>query len=102
MDSFLFALLSTLDTILRLYMFIVFAAVIMSWLIQYNVVNRSNQFVYMLGNILYRMTEPLLGRIRRYLPDLGGLDLSPIILLLAIIFLRSWLSGYLFRLASPF
>ena len=62
-----------------------------SWLYAFNVVNPSNQFVGMIGNALYRMTEPVLGPIRRVLPDLGGIDISPIVLLLAIFFLRQLL-----------
>lgn len=83
------ALFDLIDTILAIYLAVVFAAVIMSWLIQFNVVNRTNQFVYMLADILYRLTEPIFKRIRRLLPNLGGLDLSPIIVFLAIYFIRN-------------
>ena len=82
------ALFDLINTILGIYMTVVVAAVIMSWLIQFSVVNRTNQFVYMLADILYRLTEPVFKRIRRFLPNLGGLDLSPIIVFLAIYFIR--------------
>ena len=82
------ALFDLIDTILATYMAVVVAAVIMSWLIQFSVVNRTNKFVYMLADILYRLTEPIFKRIRRLLPNLGGLDLSPIIVFLAIYFIR--------------
>ena len=82
------ALFDLINTILGIYIAVVVAAVIMSWLIQFNVVNRTNRFVYMLADILYRLTEPIFKRIRRLLPNLGGLDLSPIIVFLAIYFIR--------------
>ena len=71
-----------------IYMWIVLAMVIMSWLIAFNIINRQNDIVRQISYVLYRLTEPVLGPIRRMLPDLGGLDLSPIVLLLALQFLR--------------
>lgn len=62
-----------------------------SWLYAFNVVNPSNQFVGMVGNALYRLTEPALRPIRNVLPDLGGIDISPIVLLLLIFFVRQLL-----------
>lgn len=76
---------------LQLYMYVVIIGVILSWLVAFNVVNTQNRFVYMVGDFCYRATEPLLGRIRRVLPNLGGLDVSPIILIFGIIFLREFL-----------
>lgn len=76
------------DTILGLYIFLLLASVIMSWLITFSVINTGNRFVYLLADFLYKITEPLLRRIRRYLPNMGGLDISPIVLLIAIYFLR--------------
>ncbi|TIN91741.1 MAG: YggT family protein, partial [Mesorhizobium sp.] len=64
---------------------------IFSWLYAFNVVNSRNQFVGTVGNMLYRLTEPALRPIRRYMPDLGGIDISPIILLLIIFFIRQFL-----------
>ena len=78
-----------LDTILGLYTFAVVISVVLTWLVQFNVVNTSNQFVYMVGDFLYRITEPLLKRIRSVVPAIGGMDLSPLILLLALFFVRS-------------
>lgn len=77
-----------IDAVLQLYIFIVFAMVIMSWLIGFNVINRHNRFVDMVWRTLIALTEPVLRPIRRILPSMGGLDLSPLILLLAIFFLR--------------
>lgn len=87
---------SLIDAILQLYVFIVFAMVIMSWLISFNVINRHNQFVDMIWRTLVALTEPVLRPIRNIMPNLGGIDLSPLILLLAIFFLREmnvWLAA---------
>lgn len=78
-----------LDTVLGLYTFVVVISVVLTWLVQFNVVNTSNQFVHMVGDFLYRITEPLLKRIRSVVPAIGGMDLSPLILLLALFFIRS-------------
>ncbi len=82
------AILWLIITVLDIYTFVIFALVILSWLIAFNVVNRSNQFVYMVERFLVGVTEPLLAPIRRFIPPLGGFDISPIILLLVIYFLR--------------
>jgi YggT family protein len=80
-------------TILDIYFWIILATVIMSWLVAFNVVNGSNPYVRQVAYALRRLTEPLLGPIRRLLPDLGGIDISPIILLLGLQFVR-YLVGY--------
>lgn len=80
-----------LHTILDLYWWIVIASVVISWLYVFNVVNPSNQFVSMVGRFLNDATEPLLGRIRRFMPNLGTIDISPIVLLLGILFLQIFL-----------
>ena len=74
-------------TIIDIYFWIILASVILSWLVAFNVVNASNPYVRQIGNALKRLTEPLLGPIRRRLPDLGGIDVSPIVLLIALQFL---------------
>ncbi|MAH82953.1 MAG: hypothetical protein CBB68_00345 [Rhodospirillaceae bacterium TMED8] len=71
-----------------LYMWVIIIGVILSWLAAFEVVNRSNKFVYMVGDFVVRMTEPIQGPIRRALPNLGSLDLSPLVLILGLIFLR--------------
>ena len=78
-----------IDTIIAYYSFAVVLSVALIWLVQLKVVNTSNQFIYMLGNFLFRITEPLLKRIRLVDPTIGGIDLSPFILLLALFFVRS-------------
>ena len=77
-----------INMILDLYIFVIIAMVIMSWLIGFNVINRHNQIVDMIWRTLTALTEPLLGPIRRALPNMGGLDLSPLVLLFGIYFLQ--------------
>jgi YggT family protein len=83
-----------IDTILGLYVWILIASAILSWLVAFNVVNTRNRAVYVIGDFLYRVTEPLLAPIRRILPNLGGLDLSPIIVILIIFFIRNLMREY--------
>ena len=73
---------------LNFYWWIVILAAIFSWLYAFNVINSSNQFVNMIGRFLYQLTEPVFSRVRRFIPDLGGIDISPIIVLFAIMFLQ--------------
>ena len=77
-----------IDTILELYMWVVIASVILSWLIAFNVINTRNPFVHQIGDFLYRATEPVLRPIRNLLPNLGGIDLSPLVLILLLVFVR--------------
>ena len=70
--------------ILKLYSYVVIANVIVSWLIAFNVLNTQNRFVYSLLELTYRLTDPILNKIRRFIPNLGSLDISPVILLLLI------------------
>ena len=85
------ALIQTVVLALDIYWWIVILSAVLSWLFAFNVVNSHNRFVGMIGDFLYRATEPALRPIRRFLPDLGGIDISPIILLLAIFFLRKFI-----------
>jgi YggT family protein len=85
-------------TIIDIYFWIILATVILSWLVAFNVVNRSNTYVRQIGLALQRLTEPLLGPIRRRLPDLGGIDISPIVLLIGLQFLRYLIAYYGSRL----
>ncbi len=81
-------LLRFIDYLFELYIYIIFASVIFSWLVAFNVINPHNNFVRSLWQGLNAVTEPVLRPIRRLLPDMGGLDISPIILLLGIYFIR--------------
>ena len=85
------SLLNLITTIIQLYIYVLIAAAVLSWLIAFNVVNTRNQFVAMLADALWKLTEPVLAPIRRILPNLGGLDLSPVVLILLLIFLRNLL-----------
>lgn len=81
-------LLGFINYLIDLYKYIVIAAVILSWLMAFGVVNPYNRFVRSLAEALAAVTEPLLRPIRRALPDMGGLDLSPLVLLLGLIFIQ--------------
>ena len=93
------ALIQTLVLALDLYWWIIIASAIFSWLYAFNVVNPRNQFVGTIGNMLYRLTEPALRPIRRILPNLGGIDISPIILLLIIFFIQRVIELYVYPAA---
>jgi YggT family protein len=74
--------------VIELYKFVLIVAVIMSWLVAFNVINTHNRFVYMVNDFLYRVTEPALRPIRRFVPNLGGVDISPIVLILLLWFVQ--------------
>ena len=88
MDIVLIPLLRVLYIALDLYWYVVLATIIHSWLLTFGIVNAYNQTVRTIGNVLVRLTEPVLRPIRQALPDFGGLDISPIVLGLIIIFLK--------------
>ena len=81
--------------ILKLYSYIVIANVIISWLVAFNVLNTQNRFVYSVLDLTYKLTEPFLNKIRRFLPNLGTFDISPIILLLLIWFIEICMKLYI-------
>ncbi len=81
--------------ILKLYSYVVIANVIISWLVAFNVLNTQNRFVYSILELTYRLTDPILIKIRRFLPNLGSLDISPIILLLLIWFIEMCMKLYI-------
>ena len=80
--------------ILKLYSDVVIANVVISWLVAINILNTSNRFVYSILEFTYRLTDPFLNRIRRFLPNLGAFDISPIILLLLIWFIEMCMKLY--------
>ncbi len=81
--------------ILKLYSYVVIANVVVSWLIAFNVLNTQNRFVYSLLELTYRLTDPILKKIRRFIPNLGSLDISPVILLLLIWFIEMCMKLYI-------
>lgn len=80
--------------VLKLYSWALIISVILSWLVAFNVVNTHSPLVSAIGRFLYRLTEPLLKPIRQFLPDLGGIDISPVVLLLLIWFVENLLITY--------
>ncbi|WP_367717088.1 YggT family protein [Nitratireductor sp. GISD-1A_MAKvit] len=85
------ALIQTIIMALDIYWWLIIGSAVFSWLYAFNVVNPRNPFVGSVGNFLFRVTEPALRPIRRILPDLGGIDISPIILLLILFFVRQFI-----------
>ena len=92
MDVILGPLFWLLMTVIDLYIWVLIAGAILSWLIAFNVVNTQNRFVYSVGDFLYRVTEPVLRPIRRYLPNLGGIDISTLVLILLLLFAQQVLA----------
>ena len=92
------SLLWLIITLIDLYIYVIIAMVILSWLFAFNVINFNNQFVRQLHHIITQLTEPVLGPIRRFLPDLGGIDLSPVVLLLGLMFIKNLIVEYAPRL----
>ena len=90
------AILDIVMIVLELYIYLLIASAILSWLIAFNVVNTRNQFVAAVADFLYRITEPLLAPIRNFMPNLGGLDISPIILILIIVFIEKVIIYYIY------
>jgi YggT family protein len=89
------SVLIIVDTVVQLYIYALFIFIILGWLVQFNVINTGNRFVYLVMDFLYRVTEPLLRPIRNVMPNLGGLDISPIILVLGLTFARNLMWEYL-------
>jgi YggT family protein len=88
--------------VIDLYIWVVIAGAILSWLIAFNVVNTQNRFVYSVADMLYRLTEPALRPIRSILPNLGGIDISPVILILFLLFIRDVvLLGWILPAVAP-
>jgi len=90
------AILDVILIILQLYVWVLIAAAVLSWLVAFNVVNHQNQFVRSVGEFIYRITEPVLAPLRRVLPSLGGLDLSPMVLILIIFFIERVIGLYIY------
>jgi YggT family protein len=91
------SILLLVSSLISIFIWLLIANAILSWLVAFNVVNTRNQFVAMVGNFLYRITEPPLRPIRKIIPNFGGLDVSPIVLILLLIFLRNLAFEYLPR-----
>ena len=83
------SILILLDSVVSIYIWILIINAILSWLIAFSVLNTSNRLVYSILDVTYRLTDPLLRPIRNFLPNLGSIDISPIVLILLIIFIRN-------------
>lgn len=83
------SLLILITQVIQIYIYVIVASAVLSWLIAFNVINTRNRFVYTVVDVLYRVTEPVLAPIRRFLPDLGGIDVSPVVLLLLLFFIQN-------------
>jgi YggT family protein len=92
MRSILYIILVVLD----IYIWLLIAAAVLSWLVAFNVINTRNQFVAMVGDFLYRVTEPVLRPIRNMLPSLGGIDVSPVVVILIIILIKDVIVRYIY------
>ena len=85
----MYAIANLLDTAISIYIWCLFIYIVLTWLINFGVMNTQNRFVYLVMDFLYRITEPALRMIRRFIPNLGGIDISPIVLVLGLMFLRN-------------
>ncbi len=90
-NAFLAATLEVIYAVLDFYIWALIIGAVMSWLVAFNIINTHNRFVQVIGDFLFRITEPLLRPIRRIVPMMGGLDLSPLILIFTIMFLQSFI-----------
>ena len=84
----MYSVLMLIDRIIDIYVWVIILSAVLSWLVAFDIVNMRNRFVYLVGDALNRITEPAYRPIRRFLPDMGGLDLSPLIVILGLWFLR--------------
>ena len=91
----MYAFLTLVSTVISIYVWLLIGQAVLSWLVAFGIVNRYNRVVATIGDFLWRVTEPLLRPIRRVLPDLGGIDISPVILILLLWFLRNLMFEYL-------
>ena len=91
----MYAFLHLVNTVITIFIWLLIAQAVLSWLLAFGVVNRYNRAVTSIGDFLWRITDPLLRPIRSVLPDLGGIDVSPVILILLLYFLRDLMFEYL-------
>ena len=78
-----------LDTVITIYLWVIIINALLSWLVAFNILNTQNRFVFSVLDTTYKLTDPVLSRIRRFVPTFGSIDISPIILILALMFLRN-------------
>ena len=78
-----------LDSLIMIYLWIIITNALLSWLVAFNVLNTQNRFVFSILDATYKLTDPVLNKIRKFIPNFGSIDLSPIVLILALMFLRN-------------
>ena len=93
------SLLTLFNQIVQLYIWVLIINAIASWLVAFNVINVSNRFVYSILEISYKLTDPPLRFIRNYIPNLGSIDISPVILILGLVFLRNFINEIFYKIA---
>ena len=85
------------DSVINIYIWLIIINVLLSWLVAFNVLNTQNRFVFSILNATHQLTDPILNKIRRYIPNLGSIDISPVVLILLLIFIRN----LFFELLAP-
>ncbi len=95
-NAFFLAAFQIIEIVINLYIWVLIIGAVMSWLVAFGIINMHNRFVQMTSDFIHRVTEPLLRPIRRILPPMGGLDLSPLVLILLLIFTQSFLRNLVF------
>jgi YggT family protein len=93
------SLLILFNQLVELYVWVLIINAVASWLVAFNVINTSNRFVYLVLETTYKLTDPPLRFIRRYIPNLGSIDISPVILILGLIFLRNFINEIFYKAA---
>jgi len=78
-----------LDSVITIYLWIIIINALLSWLVAFNILNTQNRFVFSVLEVTYKLTDPVLNNIRRFIPNFGSIDISPIILILGLMFLRN-------------
>ena len=91
------SILILFNQVVELYIWVLIISAIASWLVAFNVINISNRFVYSILEVAYKLTNPPLSFIRRYIPSLGSVDISPIILILGLVFLRNFINEMFYK-----
>jgi YggT family protein len=85
----MYALFQLVDTIISIYIWIIIIQVMLSWLVAFKVVNTGNRVIYVIGDALFRLTEPVMRPVRKFIPAIGGFDLSPVVVILVLVFVRN-------------
>ena len=86
-----------IDSVINIYIWLIIINVILSWLVSFNILNTQNRFVFAILNATHQLTDPVLNKIRKFIPNLGSIDISPVVLILLLIFIRN----LLFELLTP-